>query len=91
MWLFASVWPCDELATAPACTPASHPMTAGIGSSPPSDPTEGLSGYRKWMDGFCPLSSCGLMWGFFAILAVSKSLPAACTLEESFEAVLRAL
>ena len=25
-------------------------MTAGIGSSPPRDPTDGLSGYRKWMD-----------------------------------------
>jgi len=28
--------------------PASHPMTAGIGSRPPR---VGLSGYRKWMDG----------------------------------------
>jgi len=27
-------------------------MTAGIGSSPPPDPTDGLSGYRKWMDGW---------------------------------------
>jgi len=30
--------------------PASCPMTAGIGSSPPCDPTDGLSGYRKSMD-----------------------------------------
>ena len=29
--------------------PASRLMTAGI--QPPRDPTDGLSGYRKWMDG----------------------------------------
>ena len=32
--------------------PASHPMTAGIGSRPPRDPTDGISGYRNGgMDG----------------------------------------
>jgi len=34
--------------------PASRPITAGIGSSPPCDPTVGLSGYGKWMDGWKP-------------------------------------
>ena len=33
------------------------PMTAGIGSSPPRDPTDGLSGYRKWMDGWMDIYS----------------------------------
>jgi len=28
-------------------------MTAKIGSSPPRDPTDRLSWYRKWMDGSC--------------------------------------
>jgi len=51
VWLFVSVWPCDGLATCPGCTSASRQMITVIGSSPPPDPTNGLSGYGKWIDG----------------------------------------
>jgi len=36
-------------------------MTAGIGSSPPRDLTDGLSGYRKWMDG-CFIEGIGNLY-----------------------------
>ena len=51
VWLFVSfvsVWPWRPVQGVPRLSP---PMTAGIGSSPPHDLTDGLSGYRKWMDG----------------------------------------
>jgi len=38
------LWPCDGLATCPGCTP---PLARW-----PCDPTDGLSGYRKWIDLF---------------------------------------
>ena len=50
VWLFASfvsVWPCDGLATCSVCTP---PLAQWDRLQPPCDPTDGLSGYRKWMD-----------------------------------------
>jgi len=54
VWLFVSfvsVWPCDGLATCPGCTPPSiSPNDSWDRLQPPCDPTDGLSGYRKWMD-----------------------------------------
>jgi len=48
VWLFVSVWPCDGLATCPGCI---SPDDRWDRLQPPRDPTDGLSGYRKWMDG----------------------------------------
>ena len=51
-WLFVSfvsVWPCDGLATCPGVLRLS-PDDQWDRLQPP--PTDGLSGYRKWMDGF---------------------------------------
>ena len=52
-WLFVSfvsVWPCDGLATCPG-VPRLSPDDRWDRLQPPHDPTNGLGGYRRWMDG----------------------------------------
>ena len=46
------MWPCDGLAI--CLGPRLSPDDRWDRLQPPRDPTDGLSGYRKWMDGFLP-------------------------------------
>jgi len=65
-WLFSLVLICVDLwrtGYLSSVYPASHPMTAGIGFSPPAT-LSWLSGYRKWMDGKRSSSKSFLIYWF---------------------------
>ena len=48
--LFVSVWPCDGRPV--QGEPRLSPEDCWDRLQPPRDPTDGLSGYRKWMEGW---------------------------------------